>query len=248
MVEMKKTTDTWRWAVRRCAWIVAVAAAPSVSISICIAQAQPTLDELLDIEISKPEYSESQPADQSPSSQSQPVGHADALRELSDDEPAADVFEQAIKEMQHAADQLGNEHDPGLATQRMQESILAKLDQVIAAAQQQGQSSSSSGSSGSSQSQQQQGTGSAQNSAQQQGGQSSGTAASSGSQGGGSPTGGQPSSTNISPTMENTSRERWGDLPPRLRQELLQGLNERFSSVYEQLTRDYYRRLAEQEE
>ncbi|MEO1513037.1 MAG: hypothetical protein AAFU70_13275, partial [Planctomycetota bacterium] len=38
---------------------------------------------------------------------------------------------------------------------------------------------------------------------------------------------------------------RWGALPERLRGALRQGYGERFSSLYEQLTRRYYQRLAE---
>jgi hypothetical protein len=41
-------------------------------------------------------------------------------------------------------------------------------------------------------------------------------------------------------------REGWGGLPPRLRDELSEGLGEEFSPVYESLTESYYRRLAEQ--
>ena len=40
--------------------------------------------------------------------------------------------------------------------------------------------------------------------------------------------------------------EEWGALPERVRDMLLQGRRERFSSLYERLTRAYYRRLAEE--
>ena len=44
--------------------------------------------------------------------------------------------------------------------------------------------------------------------------------------------------------MEELDRE-WGGLPRRIRDMLMQGRREAFSSVYEQMTREYYRRLAE---
>jgi hypothetical protein len=40
-------------------------------------------------------------------------------------------------------------------------------------------------------------------------------------------------------------RSEWGSLPQRVRDMLLQGRNEKFSSLYEKLTGEYYRRLAE---
>ncbi|HRP63251.1 MAG TPA: VOC family protein, partial [Phycisphaerales bacterium] len=46
-------------------------------------------------------------------------------------------------------------------------------------------------------------------------------------------------------TVFEESRSEWGSLPERVRDMLLQGRRERFSSLYEQLTREYYRRLAE---
>ena len=42
------------------------------------------------------------------------------------------------------------------------------------------------------------------------------------------------------------SRTEWGSLPQRIRDMLLQGRKEKFSSLYERLTREYYRRLAEE--
>jgi hypothetical protein len=42
------------------------------------------------------------------------------------------------------------------------------------------------------------------------------------------------------------SRTEWGGLPQRVRDMLLQGRGEKFSSLYEQMTREYYRKLAEE--
>ncbi len=38
----------------------------------------------------------------------------------------------------------------------------------------------------------------------------------------------------------------WGNLPERIRQDLLQGRNDKFSSMYRRLTEEYYKRLAEE--
>ena len=42
------------------------------------------------------------------------------------------------------------------------------------------------------------------------------------------------------------SRIEWGKLPERVRELVLQGRRDRVSSIYERLTREYYRRLAEE--
>ena len=49
----------------------------------------------------------------------------------------------------------------------------------------------------------------------------------------------------INTMLEETDVE-WGSLPERYRDELLQGRKEKYSSMYERLTREYYERLAEQ--
>ena len=41
-------------------------------------------------------------------------------------------------------------------------------------------------------------------------------------------------------------KQEWGQLPPRLREELSEGLGERFSPIYRLMTEAYYRRLAEE--
>ncbi|MEE9211044.1 MAG: hypothetical protein V3U29_00135 [Phycisphaeraceae bacterium] len=210
------------------------AAAPAQS-------SQPSLDELL--EITPPaDAADDQPSDVD----TEPVQlDPEAARRLSDEE-AADVFKQAVMQMDDAAARLGDKKDAGLQTQRVQESILAKLDQVIAAAVRRRQGGSGSGS-GSSQDQARQPDSGGTSVAQQQpGGQS--TAGSSG--------GTQPNTGAFSPGQVervgpdsrpiDESRSEWGNLPPRLRDELLQGLGERFSPVYRELTEAYYRRLAEQ--
>src|SRR5690606_13237094 len=101
---------------------------------------QPTLDELLDLapaeqgEKAEPRRQEEDDAEL----QAAPDGDlAERVRELVGEANPADVLEQALKQMDAVSVRLGRELDAGVATQREQESILAKLDQVIAAARQQ---------------------------------------------------------------------------------------------------------------
>ncbi len=46
----------------------------------------------------------------------------------------------------------------------------------------------------------------------------------------------------------DAARAAWGSLPERLRDMLLQGSGEKFSTTYERLTEEYYRRLAERKD
>lgn len=160
---------------------------------------------------------------------------AELDRELTQQE-AAQAFEQAAALMGETAARLGELHDTGLATQRLQEDILRKLDQVIEAAknnQQQSQSSSSS----SSQQQQQ------PNQAQQQQQQQQGEASDGDNQQENTPPGRQDGRLN--PEIDS-ARAAWGALPERVRDALFQGRSDRYSSLYERLTEAYYRRLAEE--
>ena len=201
---------------------------------------QPTLDELL--EITPPQRAPMPDSD--PESQPTPQVDPEVSRALSGSDPG-DVFDQAVRQMGQAADRLDQYRDVGLKTQRLQQGIIEKLDQVIAMArqQQQPQSGSSGSSSSSGQAQQQQG-GSARNTGQ---GMSSGAQAAAGqgaSSGGASP-GGRETANEVSGTIQS-NRTEWGNLPARLRDELQQGINERFSSIYREMTGAYYRRLAEE--
>lgn len=155
-----------------------------------------------------------------------------------------DVFQLALDGMRLAADRLG-QRQTDLDTQRTQEEVMRRLEMLIDQAQQQQQQSSSSSSS-SSQQQQQQNPGEQQSRSdaasqpQEQSGQSEG-----GSQQNGEmlPPGFQDGP--LDGTLSEAGSE-WGSLPERIREMLLQGRNERFSSLYERLTRSYYRRLAEE--
>ena len=209
---------------------------------------QPTLDELLDITPSE--------ANPQPQTDGQP-DHQDVIPIEDQDssetgQPVIDALDQAVVDMRTVSHRLGKQGDTGLTTQRLQESILSKLDQIIAAAKQQGGSSGSSGSSssGSSGQAQQQETGSSGNAGQSSPSAGGGSPSSESSQGqqpssGSSGRGtGDGSQQEVGPLKEGGSE--WGHLPPRLRNELQQGLAEPFTPLYRSLTQQYYRRLAEE--
>ena len=161
-----------------------------------------------------------------------------------------DMFQRALDGMRQAAGDL-EERRTGLDTQRTQEEVMRRLEMLIDEArrqQQQRQSSSSSSSSSSQQQQQQpqQDPGSQQSrSPSQSQAQAAAEAAANGT---------EPQDGENAPSFQDgpldgamaESGEEWGALPQRVREMLLQGRSDRFSSLYERLTRAYYRRLAEE--
>jgi hypothetical protein len=148
---------------------------------------------------------------------------------------AAEAMQEALRLMDDAAAEIAT-RGTGLTTERLQEDVLRRLDEVIESAQQnQGQGGGSSSSS-SSQSRQQNQPGQ-----QRSGGQSSGR--SSESRQASMP----PSGTDaVLRPQSLPDAASWGALPDRLRDALEQGVGETFSSAYRRLTEAYYRKLAEQ--
>ena len=238
--------------------------------------AQPTLDDLLNVtpDGAAPDEATPEPGVADPGVAD--PGRADPERidpnveRLLDGDEAANRFEQAVAEMADVATRLqgGDQPDPGLDTQRMQEAILKKLDAVIEAAkqqqQQQQQSSSSSSSSGQQGEPKQGDQGSQANQSQGQpepGGEQDGGQDPSGQQAGSQQKGDQASQnadaatrrqagegTPEDPRAIGEARQEWGNLPPRLRGELSDGFGEPYSPVYRSLTESYYRKLAEMAE
>jgi len=150
---------------------------------------------------------------------------------------AGEAFAQAVGLMGGVADRIGTNNDTGLTTQRMQEEIIRKLEQVIESAQQ-NQNSNGGGSSSSSSSQQQQ----QPNQQSQQGNAQA--------QGSGEPSDGSspPGSTDVGANNLSAAHAKWGHLPERLRDALSQGLDEPYSQLYRRLTEQYYKALAEDDE
>lgn len=201
---------------------------------------QPSLDDLLNLSPDEP--APSQPAPETPDARPGNENLTESVNEALTASDAADAFEQAVQEMDSVSRRLGRALDPGVETQRMQESILRKLDQVIKAAKE--QSSGGGSSSGQPREQDQGGESVAQQGQAQQGGQPQpgGQQASTGEAG---------VTTPIKPETPDTAieqlRKEWGVLPPRVREELSDGLRERFSPLYRRMTEAYYKALAEQE-
>ncbi|MBL4810298.1 MAG: hypothetical protein JKY43_09630 [Phycisphaerales bacterium] len=149
---------------------------------------------------------------------------------------AGEAFAQAVGLMGGVADRIAANSDTGLTTQRMQEEIIRKLQQVIDSAQQNQNSSGGSSSSSSSSSQQQPNQQSQQSNTQ--------------SQGSGEPSDGStpPGSTDVGANNLSAAHARWGHLPERLRDALSQGLDEPYSQLYRRLTEQYYKTLAEDDQ
>ncbi|UCD75492.1 MAG: hypothetical protein JSV91_00965 [Phycisphaerales bacterium] len=188
-----------------------------------------TLDELLGLEEEKPD-----PAAEEAARRQQ----LEALKRQLEEAPPADSLEMAIEQMDITADLLDQSFDPGLGTQRLQEEILLRFDVLLEKARK-GQCSGGSSSGGASRPQ----TG-------RDPGRKSGRSGTTPSQGG-PPKDSPLTESPLQPSGEEGGeleelQSEWGNLPQRVRDMLMQGRRERFSSLYERLTREYYRRLAEE--
>lgn len=166
-----------------------------------------------------------------------------------DEEEVESLLEEMLGDMQSSVDRLGSKADPGLETQRAQKGVVDKLDILIQQAQRKKQQkSSSSSSSSSSDSQrpqdndQQKQDGSAQQNptdaaardhARNQRGESRPL----------DPPG--PEDPTDEQKMLDETRSEWGALPARVRELIRQGSRDRVASLYERLTQEYYRRMAE---
>jgi len=188
-----------------------------------------SLDDLLGLETDESE------------SDADEVARLESERELQrrlDEKEINDAFLIALDRMAMSAKRLGELFDTGLATQRIQEDILAKLDQLIDRARRmQSQTSASSSSS-------------PQKSQSQSPGQRSNQASNS-QRRDGSPQDSQegdppPRQEGDIQTILQEVGVEWGSLPQRLREELQQGRNDESSSMDRRLTEEYYKRLAEE--
>lgn len=185
----------------------------------------PSLDELLGLD-------ESSSSDEPPI-----VDPNDAeLEKVLSPQQAGEAFSQAVELMNRVSSRIANHQDLSIATQRLQEDILRKLDQVIESANEnQSNSSSSSSSSSESESQQQQ--------PDQQQSQEGQTGEPSDQSSEGSVPGG---TSNAQPGDEVApDGVHWGSLPARFRDALSQGISDRYSELYRSITEEYYKSLAE---
>lgn len=177
------------------------------------------------------------------------AAEAQAKKELErklNDEEVIDAFEQTVEKMGFAATLLDEQFDPGLGTQRVQEDILAQLDTIINEVMQMNQSQQSSSSSSSSNSQnrkpqQPQNTPPSQQQPGQQNSNQRNQNPADAEEGDPPPR----QNGDLNPLIDE-GRTEWGSLPDRVRDMLQQGRRETYSSLYERLTQEYYRRLAEE--
>jgi hypothetical protein len=197
--------------------------------------ASPSLDELLGLEADESETSAAEQAQRETSEELQ--------RRLSE-EVLRDLFSQALEKMALSAHLLEIDFESGLATQRAQQDVLAKLDQLIDRAKELSLQHSAS-CSGCSQCSGKPG-GVKPKPGKKPGSQSQGAnrmdVPAQDSQATDAPPGRQ---GDINTLLEETGSE-WGHLPARVREMLKQGRGDYKSPLYRKLTDEYYKRLAEE--
>ncbi len=152
-------------------------------------------------------------------------------RKLAPAEAAAE-FEQTVELMRQAAGRLGESRDAGVATQRLQDDIVRRLDQIISAAERNQQQSQSK----SKQQKQQQKQQSQQQKQQSQTNKGENK----------SPVDPPARQDGTLAPPKPAASAAWGNLPEHVRESLMQGLGDRFSSLYQSMTESYYKRLAEE--
>lgn len=201
-------------------------------------QGEPTLDDLDALLGIKPDGDvEALPEDPAAAAERERVEKTELERALTGQE-VRDQLVQAIQQMQETADRLAALQDTGLATQRLQQEVITKLEQLIKEVEQQSKSSSSS-----SQQQQQQGQKPQQQSQQQQSNQSQGTESQQGGEAENVP---PPRQREELRSLLDTSGAAWGSLPAHYRDGLQQARDQYVSEIYQRLTEAYYRKLAEE--
>lgn len=210
----------------------------------------PSLDDALGIGGTRPPQSPARRGEEDPELQ----------RSLDGAKPR-DILASAIEDMRRST-RLLESSEAGIDTRRVQESVVRKLDELIASAQRMKD-----------QQPQQQGARQQQQQQQQQGRKPEGSnrdreGAPEEPPEAGQPRGGQDPPRQqgasrrpdgdadaneppeaVDPTMQDAqfdeSRSEWGRLPPRVREAVRQGLRDPMSAAYRRLTQEYYRRLAE---
>lgn len=193
------------------------------------APSEPSLDDLLGIPKGTPKDPKAPPAEAPPD-----PSKGELNRQLSPQE-SQDDFETAVSLMDETAQHLQKSADAGIDTQRLQKQVLEKLDKLIDQARKQNSKSKSKSKSkqnSDSQSQNQKTQQSSQAANQQQSTNSVGENNVPMTQG------------KLNPPPGGSAA--WGKLPERLRDALMQGRDDKYSSVWEVYTREYYKRLAEQ--
>lgn len=245
---------------------------------------EPSLDDLLGLTDGEDDKAE---PDDKPADDKEQGDDKDAAPELTRDlekrlsgQEASEQFVQAIQEMEEVAIRLGDESDPGVDTQRLQDEIILKLEQIISSAEKSpNQKSPKQGKPGQGkprQADKQQGQQPGQEQGEKPGqkpGEKPGDQQAKGEEGkkpgegegekpgekpgdqqannqdpNGKESGNnasQGSVRNAELSMKDLREGEWGNLPPRLRDELSESLSETFNPVYRAATEAFYRRIAE---
>ncbi len=189
-----------------------------------------SLDDLLGIEDGSTEGGAESEADQQK-----------ALDSALAEQKPAEAFSQAILDMDESAIRLGETGSTGLTTQRLQLRIIDRLQVLIDSAREQQQQ----------QQQQQQQSGSNSDSQQDPGRQEGNEQQQQQGQQQEQQNGDSNSSQPPAPRSEelvgelDETRIEWGNLPPRVRELINQGMRDRVSELYRSMTEAYYRRMAE---
>lgn len=203
--------------------------------------AEPTLDELLGLPDATPRPGDA--AADAPTDPNQPrpsTSQSNLDRHLSPDQPEKDPFKIAVELMDESAKRLSpSTADAGLDTQRLQEEAILRLDQLIAQAKKQ-QSKPKPKPNQQQQQQQPQNQNQQQDASSQR--QQQANPSSQAAQDTQSGPAGQQPQTRTPPAGAGAA---WGSLPDHVRDALLQGSSDRFSSAYRGLTEEYYKRLAQ---
>ena len=203
--------------------------------------------------------------------QSSSEREASELQRSIDGAKPRDILNSAIDDMKQSA-RLLEANDSGISTRRVQESVVRKLDELIATAQRmQQEKQQSQGEQGQPGQSGEKSSGKDQGQGKNQGDQAGKDGKRDEPREGGQPRGGrdgkrdqdgggkrskdgdaganEPPET-LDPTLGDAQfdegRAEWGRLPPRVREAVRQGLRDPMSAAYRQLTQDYYRRLAEE--
>ncbi|MEN0019248.1 MAG: hypothetical protein AAF747_00025 [Planctomycetota bacterium] len=202
-------------------------------------QPLPGLDELLGLDEDEAEPGTDEVADEGADD------YVDRALAGEDGRSQPERFERAVDLMSRAGARLGASRDAGLATQRIQEDILRSLDDLIDEAQRRQQQQQQQQQGGQQQQGQQQSQPNQPRAQQQQGQQQESQQAQGEGEQESMPPGRQDGALN---DPEAADLAAWGNLPARLRDALVQGTNETFSTLYRRMTEQYYRRLAEEPE
>jgi len=228
------------------------------------AEPLPSLDDLLKLAPPATPTAPAKPGDKQPGDQ-QPDADTpakpalpDASRQQLDEslkgEQSTEAFAQAVQLMAQAASRLETAGDTSSQTQRVQQSAIEKLDALISQAKKQQKKKQQQQQQQKEQQQQKDQQQQQQPSQPQQGDEQSAEAKAQAqaererqaAQAAAQAAQGLPGAENAMLNGDlQSARAAWGNLPSRLREALMQGSGEKFSSGYQRLTEDYYRKLAE---